>query len=299
MKNRKLKVKVYFDANDWFSNTKEFLEWFKKYTPGNSGKWGDLYLTPDKYSADVVVCFGNKVSKIRDSNTVIQIRREPDYIQKFMRSPLADIVIDYENNYHVASWFIKKDFDYLNNLSYHDFEKQNNCSAIFSSKHENRNKIMKKLSSHSNCDVHFYGRGIAGILFDRNQYYGELNDNGVCKYKGLVNYQKSIAIENSSQKNYFTEKLIDCFVCNTLPIYWGCPNIFDYFPEKSIRVIKNSDSIDDIMQKIKQPVTDEEINSLKIAKELVMNEYNIWPAIQKAIDTYVNNDIVLSNGVLK
>ena len=38
-----------------------------------------------------------------------------------------------------------------------------------------------------------------------------------------------IAIENSKNKNYFTEKIIDCFLTKTIPIYWGCSNIEEYF----------------------------------------------------------------------
>lgn len=38
-----------------------------------------------------------------------------------------------------------------------------------------------------------------------------------------------IAIENTANVNYFTEKIIDCFLWRTLPIYFGCPNIGDFF----------------------------------------------------------------------
>ena len=42
-------------------------------------------------------------------------------------------------------------------------------------------------------------------------------------------FQFSLAIENSQQTNYFTEKLLDCLITKTIPIYWGCPNISEYF----------------------------------------------------------------------
>ena len=38
-----------------------------------------------------------------------------------------------------------------------------------------------------------------------------------------------ICIENISQKNWFTEKLIDPIVRKSIPIYIGCPNIDSYF----------------------------------------------------------------------
>lgn len=42
-------------------------------------------------------------------------------------------------------------------------------------------------------------------------------------------FQFSIVIENSQQENYFTEKIIDCLITKTIPIYWGCPNISEFF----------------------------------------------------------------------
>lgn len=30
------------------------------------------------------------------------------------------------------------------------------------------------------------------------------------------------------REGYFTEKLLDCFLLRTVPIYWGCPNLADF-----------------------------------------------------------------------
>jgi hypothetical protein len=49
------------------------------------------------------------------------------------------------------------------------------------------------------------------------------------KFDLFETYQYSLVIENSSQQHYFTEKLIDCLITKTIPIYYGCPNIADYF----------------------------------------------------------------------
>uniref|UniRef100_A0A7S2DJ44 Fucosyltransferase n=1 Tax=Octactis speculum TaxID=3111310 RepID=A0A7S2DJ44_9STRA len=54
-----------------------------------------------------------------------------------------------------------------------------------------------------------------------------------------------IAIENVSQKDYFTEKLIDCLLTRTVPVYWGCPNICDYFDVSGIIVIEDESDDDD------------------------------------------------------
>jgi hypothetical protein len=49
------------------------------------------------------------------------------------------------------------------------------------------------------------------------------------KQDGLLNYRYSVIIENVKEPDYFTEKLFDCLLCGTLPIYLGAPNIGDYF----------------------------------------------------------------------
>lgn len=45
------------------------------------------------------------------------------------------------------------------------------------------------------------------------------------KAEGLAPYRYSVVIENVRERNYFSEKLVDAVLCNTVPIYWGCPNL--------------------------------------------------------------------------
>jgi len=45
----------------------------------------------------------------------------------------------------------------------------------------------------------------------------------------LFNSMYSIVVESTQEKSYFTEKLIDCLITKTIPVYWGCPNISDFF----------------------------------------------------------------------
>jgi hypothetical protein len=64
-----------------------------------------------------------------------------------------------------------------------------------------------------------------------------------------ASFQFSIIIENSRQINYFTEKLIDCIITKTIPIYYGCPNIDKYFNTKGW-IILDSDSMVDLYKKL-------------------------------------------------
>lgn len=45
----------------------------------------------------------------------------------------------------------------------------------------------------------------------------------------LEPYQFSIAPENASHNNWFADKIVDCFVAKTIPLYWGCPNLDKFF----------------------------------------------------------------------
>jgi len=52
-----------------------------------------------------------------------------------------------------------------------------------------------------------------------------------------------ICIENTAHENYFTEKIIDCFLFRTIPIYWGCPNISKFFDPDGIIQVDTVDQL--------------------------------------------------------
>jgi hypothetical protein len=66
-------------------------------------------------------------------------------------------------------------------------------------------------------------------------------------------FQFSMVIENSRQVNYFTEKLLDCLIMRTVPIYWGCPNIGEFFDTSGWIFF---DDMNDLLEKIKRLTPD-------------------------------------------
>ena len=67
-------------------------------------------------------------------------------------------------------------------------------------------------------------------------------------------YRYHIAIENHICQHHWTEKLSDSFLGLSLPFYFGCPNIADYFPEESyipIEIGKFSESLETIQRAIR------------------------------------------------
>lgn len=52
-----------------------------------------------------------------------------------------------------------------------------------------------------------------------------------------------IVIEGFKNSYYFSEKLIDCFITKTVPIYWGCTIIDEYFNDNGIIQVNTVDDI--------------------------------------------------------
>jgi hypothetical protein len=105
------------------------------------------------------------------------------------------------------------------------------------------------------------------------------------KWDGLSPYKFSIIIESCQKKGYFSEKLIDCLLLGTVPIYWGCPNLSDYgFDMRGIITFENiSQGIKLIEELQTLPVCDQAIvNNFNKAKEYIFAEdyiYERYPAI--------------------
>jgi len=257
----------------WGESSTELLDRYKKQTPNNSGRWEDIEAITDVDSAEVVVGLGNSHFGQREAPRLVHLRREPDFIQSFNPTPNAKYVADYPV-WNGATWWIERSFNELMEMPYP--QKNKKLSAISSSKWKHRNNFLSSISDLlTGEDVDFYGYGISGIV-DSERYKGTLPDKA--KFNGLYDYSYSIAIENSSQEGYWTEKIADCFLAWTIPIYWGCPNIFEFFPEDSYYNI-NISRPEDIKEILKMPVKKKNVDALREARYLVLNKYNLWPVI--------------------
>jgi hypothetical protein len=70
-------------------------------------------------------------------------------------------------------------------------------------------------------------------------------------------------IENFSHRGFFTEKVLDCFLLKTIPIYWGCTNIGEFFNKNGLIEFGN---IDDFIY-LSNILTEEYYDSKKDAIE--------------------------------
>lgn len=65
------------------------------------------------------------------------------------------------------------------------------------------------------------------------------------KEDGLAPYRFSVVIENCREPGYFSEKLIDCLLCGSIPIYWGALDIDQYFNAKGMVICRNAEEARD------------------------------------------------------
>jgi hypothetical protein len=71
------------------------------------------------------------------------------------------------------------------------------------------------------------------------------------KFELFRTFQFSLVIENSKETNYFTEKLIDCLITKTIPIYWGCPNIGQIFLTEGM-ILLETETFEEFNEKLAQ-----------------------------------------------
>jgi hypothetical protein len=79
--------------------------------------------------------------------------------------------------------------------------------------------------------------------------YGNNPLIGEEKHELFLDYQYAIVVENSRQNNYFTEKLNDCLLTKTIPIYYGAPNIGEYFNTTGWILLEKG-SVEELMNKL-------------------------------------------------
>lgn len=98
----------------------------------------------------------------------------------------------------------------------------------------NKNRLVSFIASHKNITVgHKLRLSLIQKYRSKTDTYGFMNPIDY-KEQALRDYMFSFSIENDSYSSYFTEKILDCFAMGTVPIYWGSPDISDFFNKDGI-----------------------------------------------------------------
>ncbi|WP_010419523.1 glycosyltransferase family 10 domain-containing protein [Anaerophaga thermohalophila] len=179
------------------------------------------------------------------------------------------------NAYPLLPWLIDETYDHLLSKQGNPLNKQDQISWItsnkdFSNGHKDRLNFKNHIDS-IGFNYHLYGKGF-------NPIYN--------KADALWSYKYTLAIENGSFYNYWTEKIADAFLTYTMPIYYGCPNILEYFPKGSfipIDIQNPKEAILTIQKAINYDLYNKNLKKIIEARNLVLNKYSFFPAITEFI----------------
>ena len=184
-------------------------------------------------------------------------------------------------------WMIHANYDAspldISKMNHKTLEKNNklnktiDLSVICSNKtntenHELRIEFLKILKNYFGNKLEWYGAGFKDIE---------------SKSKVIFDSKYHLVLENDSKNNLISEKLFDTFLGESFPIYYGAPNVGDYFHQdsfKSIDINNIEQSIKNIENLLKSDIYLENITQIRNSKNKVLNEYNFVNRIAEILD---------------
>lgn len=208
-------------------------------TPNFSQVWGNykFVIDDDLKECDFWIIYSDynlSSEKVRCSpKNIIFIPAEcyntsPRFTQNFLNQFGLIITVQRElkhkniiYSHNANPWFVGKSYDEL--MLESTPEKTKLISVVSSNKiftdgHQKRFNFVQKLKEHFGNQIDVFGRGI-----------NDFDD----KWDVLANYKYTIAIENDYCDDWVTEKYFDCIFANSLPLYYGCPNLETYVDKDS------------------------------------------------------------------
>jgi len=96
-----------------------------------------------------------------------------------------------------------------------------------------------------------------------------------------------VCVENVKQDNWYTEKIGEAFCTKTVPIYWGCPNIGDYYDSRGIIIFNTKEELIDI------------VNNLTPEKYYEMKPYIDYNFNIALYDSFTNKLVTFFEEVIK
>ena len=249
---------------------------------------------PDCKECDFWIVFGgmpnNSEDVIVSRKNVFLITAEFDgaYNQKFLIQFAKVLTADTRlqgNNisyYHLGNpWFINETFDKL----YHQVHVEktklisivaSNLSKItYTRNYKIRYDFVMALKKHFGNDIDIFGRG-----------FKELKH----KDDGLYPYKFSVAIENMPLPYNVSEKLNDCFLTHTFPLYYDCPNINRFYDDRAyakLDIMDHAYSIGVIEKILATPnYYESHLAAVIEAKKKYLVNYSFQAVIVKAIEQF-------------
>jgi len=250
--------------------------------------WGDISLGKEKMT---VKCPPENIyymtDEVHERKTFI-----PNFLNQFVNVISCRNDLKHPNvlrTHEINHWHLNKSFNDLYNTK--KLIKTKQLSVVCSDLtlligHKKRFAFVNKLIGHFKDRIDVFGRG-----------FNPIDD----KWEALAPYKYSIAIENSEVDGYFTEKLTECYLAQTFPIYYGAPDIDRYFDPTSLLKI-DLDNFTDSIKKIETILDSnlwEKSQDLLIKQKIkYLNNYHLFPALWKLISNSENKGNTKKNNTI-
>lgn len=101
--------------------------------------------------------------------------------------------------------------------------------------------------------------------------------------------------------DYWTEKLADSYLAGCHPIYYGCPNISDYFEQDSMTKVNIRDyngTINTIKDIIERDVFSTSREAVLTARNQVLDEYNMFNLIANEVSKIDSYNYLIEKNVI-
>ncbi|MBV8502245.1 MAG: hypothetical protein JO006_11030 [Paucibacter sp.] len=262
---------------------------FRRQSRGFSATWDGIRFTDEPVrDCDLLVVFNSPVRDIRvncppgnrwlftQESPIEMYRWHTDSFKYFDRVFTYwgdEISPNIEHEQTSLPWHVGRSYDQLMALGREEAlaAKVRNLSWVTSNAtHKEGHKLRMALKSHlesSGMPFDLFGRGFSPIAD---------------KFDGIFPYKYSLAIENYRCADYWTEKIADCFLSWTMPVYWGASNIRDYFPAEAMLEIDPGDPVAAlrvIQEAIQSGRYERGLDAIAHARDLVLNKYQLFPHI--------------------
>ncbi len=112
-----------------------------------------------------------------------------------------------------------------------------------------------------------------------------------CKDAGMFPYKYVFNAENNKVDHYYTEKIIDAILSESLIFYWGCPNIGDYIDERAFVRLDLNDFESDcnlIKKSIEENLWEKRLPYIKQAKKKIVEHLQFFPRLERILLKHEN-----------
>lgn len=272
---------------------------FQTCFPKNEPTWGSCtFVAPNEKMYDWFVVYDDTHCNFRvhcpKENTLL-ITSEPSSIKVYERAYLKQFahVLSGQEDWALSHkgkiysqpallWYYNHKLDYNEIRNHRAFNKNKLISTVCSTKqhghtaHKRRYNFTEEVKK-AIPELDWYGKGVQPIE---------------AKSEALDNYRYHIAIENHSSKHWWTEKLADAFLGQTLPFYYGARNLKEYFPEESyifIDINQPQVAIETIKKALLNNEYEKRLPYILEARRRILEKYNLFATVSNIVESKITH----------